>query len=107
MEQREPHAPAGDLCRTAPNRLLLSSGAIVGFDRPSPRRLDRRPEQGDRRAPRATVGAVVPCDYHRDWLYPKYKDQSWIAPLQQLVALRTDAPGIDAAAVGALRAIGA
>ena len=39
-------------------------------------------------------------------LYPKFKDQSWVAPLQQLVALHTDAPGVDASAVGALRTIG-
>ena len=39
-------------------------------------------------------------------LYPKYKGQSWIAPLQQLVALHTAAPGVDVAALGALRTIG-
>ncbi len=38
-------------------------------------------------------------------MYPKYKDQTWVAPLQNLVNLQTGAPGVDAAAAGALASI--
>jgi hypothetical protein len=40
-------------------------------------------------------------------LYPMYKSVSWIVPLQRLLSMHTNAPGMDAAAAGALTTIGA